>query len=79
MKKRFLRGERGVEPLAMKIFAGIVLLVLGLGIGYAVYTWTRGGVTQQLSFEVTVSPTSATIGRPAADYNSTTAQVSVQP
>ena len=44
MKKRFLCDELGVEPLAMKIFAGIVLLVIGLGIGYAVYTWAGGWV-----------------------------------
>jgi len=37
--------ERGVEPLAMQIFAGIVLLVIGLGIGYTVYMWAGGWAT----------------------------------
>ena len=76
---RKVLDERGVEPLAMKIFAGIVLLVLGIGIGFMVITWARGGVTQQLSFDVTVSPSSATVIRPSTDNSSTTAQVSVQP
>ncbi|MGC8816415.1 MAG: hypothetical protein ACP5PX_01150 [Candidatus Hadarchaeum sp.] len=53
--------QRGVEPLAMKLFAGIVLLVIGLGIGYAVYTWAGREATGMLSFTVSVSPTSATV------------------
>lgn len=56
-----LQEERGVEPLAMKIFAGIVLLVIGLGIGYGVYMWASGGVHETLSFSVDVSPNSATL------------------
>ncbi|MEM3420892.1 MAG: hypothetical protein QW835_02015 [Candidatus Hadarchaeum sp.] len=64
----------GVEPLAMKLFAGIVLLVIGLGIGYAVYTWAGRGATGMLSFTVSLSPTSATV-RPG---NTITVNVSVQ-
>jgi len=66
--------QRGVEPLAMKLFAGIVLLVIGLGIGYAVYTWAGKGATGMLSFTVSVSPTGATVD--AGD--TITASVSVQ-
>jgi aminopeptidase S len=69
--------ERGVEPLAMKIFAGIVLLVIGLGIGYGVYMWASGGVQQTLSFSVTVSP-SCTVGIPASGENTKTVSVSVE-
>jgi len=56
--------ERGVEPLAMKIFAGIVLLMIGLGIGYAVYTWAGKGAQQMLSFMVSVSSDNVTIKIP---------------
>ena len=71
--------QRGVEPLAMKLFAGIVLLVIGLGIGYAVYTWAGKGATGMLSFTVSVSPTSATVNRPGGGNVSTlNLSVSVQ-
>ncbi|KUO42374.1 MAG: hypothetical protein APZ16_02750 [Candidatus Hadarchaeum yellowstonense] len=66
--------QRGVEPLAMKLFAGIVLLVIGLGIGYAVYTWAGKGATGMLSFTVTVSPTSAVV----SPGSTVTVNVSVQ-
>ncbi|GEM_PF-822733 len=61
--------ERGVEPLAMKIFAGIVLLMIGLGIGYAVYTWAGKGTQQMLSFTVNVSPGTVTIEIPENGVN----------
>lgn len=70
--------ERGVEPLAMKILAGIVLFAIGLGIGYGVYIWARGGVQQTLSFTVTVSPGSCTIGIPTSGENTKTISVSVE-
>ncbi|MFH1821022.1 MAG: hypothetical protein ABH852_01055 [Methanobacteriota archaeon] len=70
--------QRGVEPLAMKLFAGIVLLVIGLGIGYAVYTWAGKGATGMLSFTVSVSPTSATVDRPSDNVNTLSLSVSVQ-
>lgn len=66
--------QRGVEPLAMKLFAGIVLLVIGLGIGYAVYTWAGRGATGMLSFTVSVSPTSVTV----SPGDTITVSVSVQ-
>jgi len=71
--------QRGVEPLALQIFAGIVLLVIGLGIGYAVYTWAGKGATGMLSFTVSVSPTSATVNKPSGDNVETLSlSVSVQ-
>jgi uncharacterized membrane protein len=72
---RLSHDESGVEPLAMKLFAGIVLLVLGLGIGYSIYMWAQGGITQMTSFSVTVTPTSITVGIPAT--GSTTRTVSI--
>jgi hypothetical protein len=54
--------QRGVEPLAMKIFAGIVLLVIGLGIGYAVYSWAAGYATG-LKCTITLASDSSTIAR----------------
>ena len=72
-----LREERGVEPLAMQIFAGIVLLVIGLGIGYAVYMWAGRGVEQTLSFSVTISSNGTTIGIPDSGDNTKTFTVNV--
>ena len=56
-------GQRGVEPLALQIFAGIILLVIGLGIAYGIYVWAGKGATGLLSFSVIVSPTSGTENR----------------
>ncbi len=76
MAKRL--GHKGVEPLAMQLFAGIVLLVIGLGIGYAVYTWAGKGATGMLSYTVSVSPTGSTITRPTSGSTSVDLSVSVQ-
>jgi len=57
---KFLQEEVGVEPTALKIMAGVILLAIGLGIGVAVYRSVGKGVTGQLSFSVDLSPTSAT-------------------
>lgn len=70
--------QRGVEPLALKIFAGVVLLVIGLGIGYTVYNWAGKGATGLLSFTVSVSPTSATVTRSSTDNVTENVSVSVQ-
>ena len=78
MKSRFLADERGVEPTALVIMAGVILLAIGLSIGVAVYKRAGGGVTSQLSFSVTLSPSSATIGRPMNGENTKNVQVSVE-
>lgn len=65
----------------MKIFAGIVLLVIGLGIGYGIYNWASKGAQQMLSFSVSLdgqSNLTLTIGIPASGENSSEVQVSVQ-
>lgn len=77
--KGLLEDEAGVEPIVMKIMAGIILLAVGLGIGVALYQRAGMGAEQTLSFSVNVSPTSATIGIPTTDKNTITAQVTVQP
>lgn len=69
--------DAGVEPLAMKLFAGIVLLVVGLGIAYGVYSWVSGGVQQMLSYAVSVEPSSVVVGRPAENENSVAVRVKV--
>lgn len=77
--KGLLEDEAGVEPIVMKIMAGIILLAVGLGIGVALYQQVGMGAEQTLSFSVNVSPTSATIGRPTTSENAITPQVTVQP
>ena len=70
--------DRGVEPLALQIFAGIILLIIGLGIGYAVYTWAGKSATSMLSYNVSASPTSATLTRPSGDSTvSVTVSISI--
>jgi hypothetical protein len=73
--------ERGVEPLAMKIFAGIFLLIVGLGIGYAVYAQVGRGVQSMLSFTVRIegqTEHSLTLGVPASGENSASLSVRVE-
>jgi hypothetical protein len=74
---RFLQEEAGVEPTALKIMAGVILLAIGLGIGVAVYKTVGGSV---MAMKVTVSPTpsSTTIGKPSGDnINTNDIQVSI--
>ncbi len=54
---KFLQEEAGVEPTALKIMAGIILLAIGLGIGVAVY---RSVGKAMPSFSIDLLPTSAT-------------------
>ncbi len=77
--KRLLEDEAGVEPIVMKIMAGIILLAVGLSIGVALYQQAGMGAQEALSFSVNVSPTNATIGKPTTSENTITAQVTVQP
>lgn len=76
--KRLLEDEAGVEPIVMKIMAGIILLAVGLSIGVALYQQAGMGAQEALSFSVNVSPTSVTIGRPTSE-DTINAQVTVQP
>ncbi len=76
--KGLLEDEAGVEPIVMKIMAGIILLAVGLSIGVALYQQAGIGAQEALSFSVNVSPTSATIGKPTTSENTITAQVTVQ-
>ncbi len=65
----------------MKIFAGIVLLVIGLGIGYAVYSWAAGGSQQLLALNVTLdgqTSLNVTLGIPENGENQTTVNVRVE-
>ena len=64
MKDRFLADEQDVEPTAFKIMAGVIMPVTGI-IGAAVYKRVGGGVSGQLSFNVTVSPNSLAVNRSA--------------
>jgi len=77
MESKLMRDERGVEPLAMKLFAGIVLLVIGLSIAYAIYTWAGRTSQEMLSFSVSVSPNAVSIDIPENGTNTTTVTVNV--
>jgi len=73
-----LQEEVGVEPTALKIMAGVILLAIGLGIGVAVFKTVGSSVT---AMKVTVSlyPTETTIGKPNGDnINTDNIQVSIE-
>lgn len=76
-KMKFLQEEAGVEPTALKIMAGVILLAIGLGIGVAVYRTVGTGVSGQLSFSVDVQANEVILGIPDNGENSTDVQVSV--
>jgi hypothetical protein len=73
---RFLREEVGVEPTALKIMAGIVLLAIGLGIGVAVFKTVGSSVTA-MRVTVSLDRSSTTIGRPMSGDNTDNIQVSI--
>ena len=62
MKKGPLLDQRGVEPTVMKLMAGIILLAIGLGVGISLYL--VAAEVARLTFQVTLSPGSVTIGIP---------------
>jgi len=73
--------ERGVEPLAMKILAGVILLTVGLGIGFAVYGRIGKSVEHMLAFTVNVegqSEYSLALGIPTSGENSAVLTVNVE-
>lgn len=62
-----LEGERGVEPLVMKLMAGIILFAIGLGIGMTIYLRAGSSAGQALGFSVNVGADEVIIGGPATD------------
>jgi len=63
---KILKDEAGVEPTALKIMAGVVLLVIGLGIGVAVYKMVGGSVTA-MKVDVSLAQSSTTIAKNNTD------------
>ena len=59
------RDERGVEPTAMKILVGVILVAIGLGVGITLYT--QFSPEEYLSYIVTATPSSDTIARDSSD------------
>lgn len=76
MRKALFRDQQGVEPLVMKLMAGIILLAIGLGAGITVYRMVNP--EKILSYTVTLSPSSATVGRPATGDNTLNVSLSVE-
>lgn len=73
--------ETGVEPLAMKILAGMILLTVGLGIGFAIYTKVGRGIEHMLSFTVKIEGQpehNLTLGVPSSGDNSAIVSVRVE-
>ena len=57
--------ERGVEPTAMKILVGVILVAIGLGVGITLYT--QFDPASYLSYSVTATPSSDVIARDSSD------------
>lgn len=79
MAKGLRKDEAGIEPLVMKLLAGIVFFGIALGIGIPLYMRLGAGITQTMSYEVNVNPSSLTIGRPASGENVRTVSVTISP
>ncbi len=75
--KRLHSDEKGVEPTAMKILAGVVLLAIGLGVGVTVYL-NVGQQVSGLQTSVLLDSETASIGIPASGENSETIGVTVK-
>lgn len=73
---KFLQEEAGVEPTALKIMAGVILLGIGLGIGVAVYK-TVGSTITAMKCNVDLGTSSITIGRPLSGENTDIVRVDI--
>ncbi|MBE0447837.1 MAG: hypothetical protein IBX64_07015 [Actinobacteria bacterium] len=73
-----LEDETGVEPIVMKLMAGIILFAIGLGIGVTIYLRAGSSAEEALSFSVNVGADEVVMGRPATGENSKTVQVSIE-
>ncbi len=69
--------RRGIEPLAMKLLAGIILLAAGLGFGITLYK-RAGKAMERLGVQLSLEPSSWTLRRPDNE-NSLTVLVRVEP
>ena len=76
MRNGFRRDHSGVEPLVMKLMAGIILLAIGLGMGIAIYKSVSGMVTA-MKCDVSLERSSATIGVPASGENTDNIRVDI--
>ena len=77
--KSLRRDEAGIEPLVMKLLAGIIFFGIALGIGIPLYMRLGAGISAVMSYEVSVNPSSVTIGRPVSEENVRTVSVTVSP
>ncbi|MEM2205176.1 MAG: hypothetical protein DSO02_04265 [Hadesarchaea archaeon] len=69
--------QKGVEPLVMKLLAGVIFFGLALTIGVALYTQLGKGVTSSTAFHLSVEPSSLRIGIPENGENQATVRVSI--
>lgn len=73
-----MMDKKGIEPLAIKLLAGMILLAVGLGIGIAMYRRAKVGIERELSFLIEISPTSFRLAKPQTE-NTLTSILTVQP
>jgi phosphoribosylformylglycinamidine synthase len=69
--------NKGIEPLAVKLLAGMILLAVGLGIGLTMYR-KAGKTLERLNIQLSLEPDSWTLPRPENE-NSLEVQVTVEP
>ncbi len=57
------KDERGVEPTVMKILVGIILVSIGLGIGFTMYQRFGGQAQNVLNYDIHLDSDSASVPR----------------
>lgn len=70
--------SRGIEPLALKLLAGMILLAVGLGAGITLYRRAGASVESALKFELSLDQTSWSLPKPENE-NRLTVSVSIDP
>jgi hypothetical protein len=70
-------GERGVEPLVMKLLAGVIFFGLALTVGVALYTQLGRGISSSTAFQLSAEPSSLRVGIPENGENTATVRISV--
>ena len=68
--------KKGIEPLAMKLLAGLILLAAGLGIGITMYR-RAGRTIERLAIQISLDPASWTLSKPENE-NSLAVRVEVR-
>lgn len=71
--------ERGVEPLAVKLLAGLVLLAVGLGVGLSLYRRAETRIEHFLDFDLRLEKSELSLQLPKEEDHVVFVSVYVEP